>query len=75
MQGPIVIGRCCICKRWVTREDITTKEGEEHPEIQYFKYWPGDGFACVKHPGVAEEYDRQINIADMALTKLSGDIT
>lgn len=63
-----VIGRCYICQREVTRDNLARKENAIEPEVQYFRGWPGDGFACVEHPGVREAYQEEIDKANIALT-------
>ena len=62
-----VIGKCYICKKELTRHDISHKEeGHEHPAARYYKDWPGDGVVCTEHPGVIAEYASLLEEADGA---------
>ena len=62
-----IIGKCYICKRELTRHDISHKdEGQERPVAHFYRDWPGDGVACTEQPGVAAEYDSLLEEADGA---------
>lgn len=63
-----VIGRCFICKRELTRHDISyTEEGKQHPSARYYEKWPGDHVCCMEHPGVISEYEAAMLNAAAAL--------
>ena len=52
-----IIGKCFICKKEITRHDISrTEEGQECPAARFYKKWPGDGVLCTEHPGVDAQY-------------------
>jgi len=60
-----IIGKCFICKKEITRHDIShTEEGNETPIARFWKGWPGDGVLCVEHPGVEAEYQKALEEAD-----------
>jgi len=51
------IGKCFMCKKEITRHDIShVEDGEDHPVAAYHATWPGDGVLCTEHPGVREAY-------------------
>lgn len=51
-------GKCFICKKEITRHDISHKEeGQEYNTAYYYERWPGDHVCCSNHPGVVAEYE------------------
>jgi hypothetical protein len=56
-----IIGKCFICKKEITRHDVSfIEEGQEHPVARFFEKWPGDGVLCTEHPGVIEQYEHAL---------------
>lgn len=54
-----VIGKCYICKKQLTRFDISHREeGQEYQNAFYYEKWPGDHVCCTKHPGVIASYEQ-----------------
>jgi hypothetical protein len=52
------IGKCFICKKEVTKHDVTfIDEGEKYPDVLYHDKLPGDHFVCAVHPGAIELYN------------------
>jgi hypothetical protein len=54
-----IIGKCFICKKELTKHDLTFKEeGQKYPTAIHNEKWPGDGLCCTEHPGVIKDYKR-----------------
>jgi hypothetical protein len=52
-----IIGKCFICKREISRHDLSyTEEGQREPTARFFEGWPGDGLLCTEHHGVLEYF-------------------
>jgi len=56
-----IIGKCFICKKEITKHDLTyIEEGTDIPAARYYEGWPGDGLLCTEHPGVDKQFEEAI---------------
>ena len=52
-----VIGKCYICKKDVTEHEV------KQLAVLYCGRWPGDHLCCAEHPGVTDDYERELEKA------------